>query len=145
MELYESKMLLVSFVWFCPTDERTLVLACNKGEPQFLLQITFLCIPLVVCRSEIITSESIVQHAYVLCFHTYTGYLFYFSNFATVTIQHSIWQLWLLQSPHCQISETTIQDTLCVYLHAALLGLPSFLNLGPKLDESTLNCSEYVY
>jgi len=32
--------------------------AYDKGEPEFLLWITFLCIPLVVCRSEIIASES---------------------------------------------------------------------------------------
>ena len=76
MVLYESKMLLVSFIWFCPTDERTLVLASNKGEPEFLLQITFLFIPLVVCRSEIITSESIIQHACIMFSYLHRIFIF---------------------------------------------------------------------
>ena len=70
-----------------------------------------------------------------------TGYLFLLLKFCHCD---SVWQLWLLQSPHCQISETTNYPGYTLRVLTALLGLPSFLNLGPKLDESTLNCSEYV-
>ena len=72
MVLYESKVLLVSFICcvicFCPTDERTSVRVDDKGKPELLLRIIFLCvaIPLVVCLSEINASESssnLIQHA----------------------------------------------------------------------------------
>ena len=46
-----------------------MVLTYDKGKPDFLLQITFLCIPLVVCPSEIIASESsssLIQHGCIM-------------------------------------------------------------------------------
>ena len=45
-----------------PTDKRTLVLA---GIPELLLWIIFLCIPLVVCHSGIISSE--MSSTYTVC------------------------------------------------------------------------------
>ena len=81
MVLYETKVLLVCFICyvigFCSTDERTSVLAYDKGKPVLLLQNYYImCIPIVVCLSEIVASESssnLIQHA-VLYFHIYTGY-----------------------------------------------------------------------
>ena len=55
MVLYETKVLLVTFA---PQMSGYRFRAYDKGEPVFLLWITFLCITLVVCRSEIIASES---------------------------------------------------------------------------------------
>ena len=139
--LYESKLLLI---WFCPTDEWTLVLAYNEGEPEFLLQITFLCILLLYAGLRLLHLK-VLHSMHVLCFHTYTGYLFLLLEFCHCDNSTQCLALWLLQSPHCQISETANYPGYTLRVLTALLGLPSFLNFGPKLDESTLNCSEYVY
>jgi len=55
----------------------------DKGESEFLLQITFLCIPLIVCRSKIIASESIsnlIHHTCIMFLYLYRIYI-YCSNF----------------------------------------------------------------
>ena len=110
MVLYEINMLLVCFIRFCPTDEQTSVLAYDKGKPELLLRIIFLCVPLVVCLSEIIVSESssnLIQHACIMLSYLYmililvTNLLLKFLLTCS-TIQHSVWHLWLLQSPRCQ-------------------------------------------
>ena len=73
---------------------------------------------------------------------SYAGYLYLLLQFCHC--DNSTWHLAAVATsiPHCQIPETTNSYT-CVYLQPLFLGLPGFLNLGPKLDESTLNCGDY--
>ena len=64
MLLYECKMLLVSSTCFLRTDEWTLVL-------DYWVSPFSLCIPLVVCRSEIIASDSssnLIHHACIISY-----------------------------------------------------------------------------
>ena len=106
------------FICFCPTDEWTSVLACDKGKPELLLRIIFLCIPLVVCLYGISASESssnLIQHACIMFPYLYRAFSYQFILLTCLTIQHSTF----------------------VYLDL-FLGSPSLLNLDKKLDESTL-------
>ena len=70
----------------------------------------------ILCRSEIIASESsstLVCHACIM----FIQCIFTAQIFANMFnwIQQSVWKLWLLQSPHCQIPETNnFQAYTCV-------------------------------
>ena len=106
---------------FFPTDEWTLVLDYCQSEPEFLLWVIF-CVYLLLyacLRLLHLTVAQILYTMHVLCFiFSYTGYI-YCSNFCSCFnwIQH-VWQLWLLQAPHCQIQETTnAQAYTCVYMY----------------------------
>ena len=96
----------------------------------------YFCVYLLLCASLRLLYLRVTQILYsmhVLCFIFVHDIQFLLLKFflTCLTIQHSVWHLWLLQSPHCQIPETTL---------ALFLGSPSFLNLRQKkLDESTLD------
>ena len=64
MILYESKVLVVCFLCFCPTDEWRSVLAYQSSSFR-------LCILFVVCLSEIKVAQ-ILYSIYILWFHIYT-------------------------------------------------------------------------
>ena len=106
MLLYECKVLLVSSICFFPTNEWTLVLDNCKGEPEFLLWVIFLC-PLLYAGLRLL-HLTVAQILYTIISYLYRIYLLLkFLLTCFNWIQHSVWQLWLLQSPHCQIQETT--------------------------------------
>ena len=83
-----------------PTDKQTLVLA---GIPELLLWIIFLCIPLAVCHSEIVSSE--MSSTYTACVYCVSVLilcilsknLFLEFLLTSLVIQHCPWLLWLLQ------------------------------------------------
>ena len=54
----------IYIIMLFPTDKQTLVLS---GIPELLLWIIFLCIPLAVCLSEIISSENELYLPYTAC------------------------------------------------------------------------------
>ena len=85
MVLYETKVLLFSFICFCPQMSGYCFCAYDKGEPEFLLWITF-CVPLVVyaiLRLLHLKVAEILYSMHLLWFNIYTGYLvtnIYLSN-----------------------------------------------------------------
>ena len=61
------------------------------------------------------SSSNLVQHAFIM----FSGYIvsqYLLLKFLLTcwTIQHSAWQLWLLQSPHCQSQRQLIAYTYCL-------------------------------
>ena len=111
-------MLLVCFICFCPTDEQMSVLAYDKGKPELLLRIIF-CVYLLLFASLRLLYLRVTQilysmHAYL--YMMFSLHLLLKFLLTRLTIQHSVWHLWLLQSPHCQIPEMTNSPAnTCVY------------------------------
>ena len=74
----------------------------DKGKPELLLWI--LCVPLVVCLSEIIVSESnsnLIQHPCIMLSYLYMIFfnlLLKFINMFNNSTQ-PVWHLWVLQPP----------------------------------------------
>ena len=135
--MYESQMLLSGFA--PQMSEHWSLPIYDKGKPEFLLQITFLCYT-SCCMPvwDYYIWKYYIEHACIV--FSYTGYLYLLLQFCHC--DNSTWHLAATSIPHCQIPETTNSYT-CVYLQPSFLGLPGFLNLGPKLDKSMFNCGDY--
>ena len=109
-----------------------------RANLSFSFRLHLLCYTSSCMPSEIITSEStsnvilFIQDIYIYC-----------SNFGTVTI--STQRLTAVATSVSPLSDLRDNQFSRIHLRVltALLGLSSFLNLGPKLDESTLNCREH--
>ncbi len=71
----------------------------------------------------------------------YISYIFLLPCFNR--IQHSVWRVWLLQSPHCQIRETTnYQAYTCVYLYPWAHSLVHAWTVGStECGHSGLKCT----
>ena len=65
MQLYECKVLLVSYICFFPTDEWTLVLDYCKGEPEFLLWVIF-CVYLLLYAGLRLLHLTVAQILYTM-------------------------------------------------------------------------------
>ena len=143
MLLYEYKVLLVSSICFFPTDEWTLVLDYCKSEPEFFLCVIF-CVYLLLYAGLRLLHLTVAQILYTIISYLYRIYLLLkFLLTCFNWIQHSVWQLWLLQPPHCQIPETTdSQAYTCVYLFLGSLLCPrSTARAGStECEHSGLNC-----
>ena len=86
-------------------------------KPEFLFWVIF-CVYILLYAGLHLTVAQILYTMHVL-FHIYRGYI-YCSNFCyhVLTEFNTAFGGWLLQSPHCQIQETTnSQAYTCVYLY----------------------------
>ena len=67
-------MLLVSFICFCPTDEWTLVLACDKVNLIFSFRLHICAYLLLYAHPRLLHLKvaQVLYSMHVLCFHVYT-------------------------------------------------------------------------
>ena len=131
MLLYECKVLLVSSACFFPTDDRTLVLDCCKGKPEFLLWVIF-CVYLLLYASLRLLHLTVAQNLYTVhvLFHIDTGYIYcsiFCYEFNTAFGGCGYFNLPIVRSKR----QLILKHTLCTCI--LVLGL------------STLDCGEYLY
>ena len=110
----------------------------DKSEPEFLLWITFLCIPLIVCQSKIIASESssnLIHPTCIMFLYLYRIYIYILLKFLLTCfnwIHPSVWQLWLLVLLPIVRSQRQIifkRTLVCTYSLVLGLSSPCFYSL----------------
>ena len=90
-----------------------------RANLSFSFRLHFLCYTSSCMPSRLLHLKvpQILYSMHVLFSYLYRIFIFTAQILPLWQFQHSVWQLWLLQSPHCQISETTnFPGYTCVYL-----------------------------
>ena len=125
--LNETKVFLVSLICFCPTDEWLLILAYDKGKPEFLFWIIILCIPPAVCRSEVIASKSSwsLYSMHVLCV-SYLDRIFSY-QYLLLRFCCGYFNLSIAKAQRQPIFQHTLART-----YSFVLGLTGFLNFRTR-------------
>ena len=142
MLLYECKVLLICFF---PTDEWTLVLEYCKSEPEFFLCV-ILCVYLLLYASLRWMHLTVAQILYTIISYLYRIYLLLKCLLTCFNwIQHSVWQLWLLQPPDCRSQiQLILKHTLactCIALFLGSLLSPHSTVGSTDCGHSGLNCT----
>ena len=132
------------------TDEQTSILVYDNGKPELLLQIIF-CVPLVVCLSEIISSESssnLIQQACIMFPYLYRILASLVTNLLLKFLLTCLAIIFNTAFGSCGYFNLSIVrshrqrqfSSMHLRILSLALGLTQFYE---QLDESTLNCGEY--